>query len=120
MEETLIPIFLFAAIVGIVWLFSHYNYKKRDTAHQTLRHAVDKGQEVSPELIERMSYLSDPVKSDLRRGVLFIAFGFAVISLGLLIPEEDPDAFRGVLGVSSFPIILGIAYLGLWRFGHER
>ena len=67
-----------------------------------------------------MSYLNDPVKSDLRRGVLLIALGFAIIALGLLIPEEDPNAFRGVLGVSSFPVILGFAYLGLWRFGHDR
>ncbi|MDJ0920597.1 MAG: DUF6249 domain-containing protein [Henriciella sp.] len=120
MEDTLIPITFFFAIVGIIWLFSHYNFKKRDVAHQTLRHAVDKGQEVSPELIERMSYLSDPIKSDLRRGVLFVAFGLAVISLGLFIPTDEPEAFQGILGVSSFPIILGLAYLGLWRFGHER
>lgn len=119
MEEVLIPIFLFASLVGVIWLFSHYNYKKRLTAHETLRLAVEKGQEVSPELVERMSYLNDPAKSDLRRGILLIAFGLAFISLGMLIPHDEPDAFRGMLGVSSFPIILGAAYLGLWRFSHD-
>ncbi|MEM9939605.1 MAG: DUF6249 domain-containing protein [Pseudomonadota bacterium] len=120
MDETLIPIFLFASIVAVIWLFSHYNYKKRATAHETLRLAVDKGQELSPELVERMSFFNDPVKSDLRRGVLLVGFGLAIISLGLLIPTDEPEAFRGMLGVSSFPIILGFAYLGLWRFGHDR
>ncbi len=119
MEEILIPITLFGALVATMWLFSHYNYKKRLTAHETLRLAVEKGQEVSPELVERMSYLNDPVKSDLRRGILLIAFGVAFICLGGLIPHDEPDAFRGMLGVSSFPIILGIAYLGLWRFSHD-
>ncbi len=119
MEDVLIPIFLFASLVGVIWLFSHYNYKKRLTAHETLRLAVEKGQEVSPELVERMSYLNDPAKSDLRRGILLIAFGLAFISLGMLIPHDEPDAFRGMLGVSSFPIILGAAYLGLWRFSHD-
>ncbi|MCR9080705.1 MAG: phage shock protein B [Hyphomonadaceae bacterium] len=119
MEDVFIPIFLFASIVGVIWLFSHYNYKKRLTAHETLRLAVEKGQEVSPELVERMSYLNDPAKSDLRRGILLIAFGLAFISLGMLIPHDEPDAFRGMLGVSSFPIILGAAYLGLWRFSHD-
>ena len=120
MEDTLVPIFLFASIVAAIWLFSHYNFKKRDTAHQTLRHAVDKGQEVSAELVERMSYINDPVKSDLRRGILLIAFGVAFIVLGTIVPHDEPEAIRGVLGVSSFPIILGLAYLGLWRFSHDR
>lgn len=119
MEDIVVPIVVFSSLVGVIWLFSHYNYKKRLTAHETLRLAVEKGQEVSPELVERMSYLNDPAKSDLRRGILLIAFGLAFISLGMLIPHDEPDALRGMLGVSSFPIILGAAYLGLWRFSHD-
>ena len=119
MEEALIPIFLFAAVVASLWLFSHYNFKKRLTAHETLRLAVEKGQEVSPELVERMSYLNDPVKSDLRRGILLIAFGLAFIVLGAIMPHDEPEAMRGIIGVSSFPVILGIAYLGLWKFSHD-
>ena len=119
MDEILVPIFLFAAVVAIMWLFSHYNYKKRLTAHETLRLAVEKGQEVSPELVERMSYLNDPVKSDLRRGILLIAFGVAFILVGLIMPSDEPEAVRGVVAISSFPVVLGLAYLGLWRFSHD-
>ena len=119
MDEVFVPIFLFAAIVAIIWLFSHYNFKKRLTAHETLRLAVEKGQEVSPELVERMSYLNDPVKSDLRRGILLIAFGIAFIILGAIMPHDDPEAMRGVIAISSFPVVLGFAYLGLWRFSHN-
>lgn len=120
MQAIVVPVALFAAIVAAIWLFSHYNFKKRLTAHETLRLAIDKGQEMSPELIERMSYLSDPVKSDLRRGILLIAFGLAFVMLGLVIPSDEPEAARGVIAIASFPIILGIAYLGLWRFSHDR
>lgn len=119
MEDIFVPIFLFGSLVATIWVFSHYNYKKRLTAHETLRLAVEKGQEVSPELVERMSYLNDPVKSDLRRGILLIAFGVAFIVLGLIMPTPDPEAVRGVLAISSFPVILGLAYLGLWRFSHN-
>ncbi|MEM7330073.1 MAG: DUF6249 domain-containing protein [Pseudomonadota bacterium] len=119
MDEIFVPIFLFASIVAIIWLFSHYNFKKRLTAHETLRLAVEKGQEVSPELVERMSYLNDPVKSDLRRGILLIAFGIAFIILGAIMPHDDPEAMRGVIAISSFPVVLGFAYLGLWRFSHN-
>lgn len=120
MEDIVVPVVLFAGIVAIIWLFSHYNYKKRLTAHETLRLAVEKGQEVSPELVEKMSFLSDPVKSDLRRGVLLVAFGVAFIVLGAIVPHDEPNAVRGIVGISSFPIVLGLAYLGLWRFAHDR
>ncbi|MEL6861729.1 MAG: DUF6249 domain-containing protein [Pseudomonadota bacterium] len=120
MEDVLIPIFFFLAIISGIWLFSHYNYKKRLTAHETLRLAVEKGQEVSPELVERMSYLNDPIKSDLRRGILLIAFGIAFMILGSIVPHDEPEATRGIIGIASFPIVLGLAYLGLWRFSHDR
>ena len=55
MDEIIVPIFLFIAIVAIIWLYSHYTFKQRNTAHETLRLAVEKGQQVSPELVERMS-----------------------------------------------------------------
>lgn len=119
MDDILVPIFLFGALVAMMWVFSHYNYKKRLTAHETLRLAVEKGQQVSPELVERMSYLNDPVKSDLRRGILLIAFGIAFIILGLVMPTDEPEAVRGVVAISSFPVVLGLAYLGLWRFSHN-
>lgn len=120
MQDVLIPIFLFAAIVAIIWLYSHYNFKKRNSAHETLRLAVEKGQEVSPELVERMSAMTDPVKSDLRRGILLIAFGVAFMILGAIMPHDEPEAMRGILAISSFPVVLGLAYLGLWRFSHDQ
>ncbi|MDG1826904.1 MAG: DUF6249 domain-containing protein [Henriciella sp.] len=118
--EQLIPIALFALIFGAIWLYSHFNYKKRATAHETLRHAVDKGQQISPDLIEKMSSLSDPIKSDLRRGVLFIAFGIAFIILGSFVSTHEGEPMGPMLGIASFPIIMGLAYLGLWRFSHDR
>lgn len=120
MEDTLVPIFLFLSIVGFFWLFSHYNFRKRATTHESLRYAIDKGQPISMDLIEKMTMFVDPVRADLRRGVLFIAFGVAFLFLGSIITSQEGEPFGPVLGVASFPIILGLAYLGLWRFGHGR
>ena len=66
-----------------------------------------------------MSAMNDPVKSDLRRGVLLIAFGIAFMILGGIMPHNEPDAMRGIVAISSFPVVLGLAYLGLWRFSHD-
>ena len=66
-----------------------------------------------------MSYLNDPVRSDLRRGVLLIAFGIAFVILGAIMPHDEEAAMHGVAAIASFPVILRLAYLGLWRFSHK-
>lgn len=120
MEDVIVPIVLFSVLPVCIWLVSLFNYKKRLTAHETVRHAIDSGQTISPELIEKMSLLVDPIRADLRRGVLFIAFGAAFAVLGLMVGREEGEAIMPMLGVASFPIFLGLAYLGLWAFGHGR
>ncbi|WP_341197442.1 DUF6249 domain-containing protein [Hyphomonas chukchiensis] len=120
MEDVLVPIVLFSVLPVCIWLVSLFNYKKRLTTHETVRHAIDSGQTISPELIEKMSLLVDPVRADLRRGVLFIAFGAAFGVLGLMVGQQDGDAIMPMIGVASFPVFLGLAYLGLWAFGHGR
>jgi len=120
MEDVIVPIVLFLAPAVIVWIVSYFNARKRQTVHETLRHAIDKGQEISPELMDRMSLVTDPVRADLRRGVLFLAFGAAFAVLGTIIGMEESEALTPMLGVATFPIFLGIAYIGLWAFGRGK
>jgi hypothetical protein len=119
-EEIVVPAVIFGSLVGIVWLVSFFNARKRLTVHETIRHALDKGQPLSSELMDRMSMVTDPVRADLRRGVLFLAFGAAFAVLGTIIGMEESDALTPMLGVATFPIFLGIAYIGLWAFGRGK
>ena len=118
--EIIVPTVFFGRIVGIVWLVSYFNGRKRLTIHETLRHAIDKGQTLSPELLQNMSLVTDPVRADLRRGVLFLAFGAAFAVLGTLIGMEESEAVTPMLGIATFPIFMGIAYVGLWAFGRGK
>jgi hypothetical protein len=120
MEDILVPIVLFSVVPVCIWLVSYFNYRKRLTAHETVRHAIDSGQAISPELIEKMSLLVDPIRADLRRGVLFIAFGAAFAVLGLMVGQQEGEAIMPMFGVAAFPVFLGLAYLGLWAFGHGQ
>ena len=119
-EAIVVPTVMFGAIVGIVWLVSYFNSRKRLTIHETLRHAIDNGQTLSPELLQNMSLVTDPVRADLRRGVLFLAFGAAFGVRAALIGREEAEALTPMLGVATFPIFLGIAYIGLWAFGRGK
>ena len=118
--EIIVPTVFFGSIIGVVWLVSYFNSRKRLTIHETLRHAIDKGQELSPDLLEKMSLVTDPVRADLRRGVLFLAFGAAFAVLGTLIGMEESEAITPMLGVATFPIFMGIAYIGLWAFSRGK
>jgi hypothetical protein len=118
--EVLVPVAFFGTIIAVVWLVSYFNGRKRLTIHETLRHAIDKGQTLSPELLQNMSLVTDPVRADLRRGVLFLAFGAAFAVLGSLIGLEESEAITPMLGVATFPIFMGIAYIGLWAFGRGK
>ncbi|MEX1251418.1 MAG: DUF6249 domain-containing protein [Hyphomonas sp.] len=120
MEDILVPIVVFLTPAVIVLIVSYFNSRKRQTIHETLRHAIDKGQALSPDLLEKMSLVTDPVRADLRRGVLFLAFGAAFAVLGALVGMEEAEAFRPMLGVAAFPIFMGIAYIGLWAFGRGK
>lgn len=113
-EDILVPLFFFATIVLVIYLVSLFNARKRKTIHETIRHAIDAGQPVSSELIEKMSVITDPIRADLRRGVLFIAFGIAFSILAVVIGVEEGKPIVPMFGVSAFPIIMGLAYLGLW------
>ena len=113
-EDIVVPVVFFGAIAGIVWLVSHYNFKKRLTLHETVRHAVDKGQDLTGETMEKLALITDPIRADLRRGVLFLAVGVAFGFLGMMVGMEEGEAVKPMIGVASFPVFIGLAYLGLW------
>lgn len=113
-EDILVPFFFFTTLAVVIYVVSVFNARKRKTIHETIRHAIDSGQPISSELIEKMSAVTDPVRADLRRGTLFIAFGVAFAALAVVIGIQEGEAIFPMFGVAGFPIIMGLAYLGLW------
>ena len=75
---------------------------------------MDRGQELTPDLLERLGGISVTPETDLRRGVIGITLALAVGTFGLVVGEQD--AVGPLLGIAAFPLFLGLAYLALWRF----
>ncbi len=119
-EDVLVPVALFGSVVGIVWLISYFNSRKRSTISETMRHALDKGQALSDDMWKYLLLGIDPARADLRRGVLFIAAGLAFAFLATMIGMEEGEAIRPMLGIAAFPVFLGVAYLGLWVSGRNE
>lgn len=115
-EAIIVPFIIFATIGVIVWLVLHFGNRKRVEAHQTLRLALEKGQAISPELLEELTRMGAPPQADLRRGVLFLSVAIAFAILAVIVGTEERDAVRPLLGVAVFPFSVALAYLGLHFF----
>ena len=107
----------FASVVGpviLVGVFFWLRFRARREMQETIRAALDKGQELSPELIDRLGHPKAPKDRDFRLGVIWIAVAVGIAILAFAVPEED--AMQPMLGVSGFPFVIGVAYLILNKF----
>jgi len=132
--EDFIPVFgifavfgsITAIIVGPTWLKSR---EKREM-QATLRHAMDKGQSLPPEVIDALTQdLSRNLPSrsrDLRRGVIWLAVGIGIAAFGLINDlssggtDWGDNLGDGLLGVAAIPVTIGLAFIVLSFFNKNK
>jgi len=106
-----------AAVVGpivLIGMFFWLRYKNRSDLQQTIRLALDKGHDLSPELVDRLGHPKPAKNKDLRLGIMWLAFALAWGIFGVAIPDEDANEI--LLGIAAFPLFIGLAYLLIARF----
>ncbi len=110
-----VPLSMFVGMTVIFSLFIFFRYRSRQELQKTIRSAIDKGQELTPEIVERLG--SPPVSPDrdLRRGLIAVGIAAGIALFGVVLGEED--AVRPLLGISMLPLATGIAFLSMYRFG---
>lgn len=113
-----IPIISMLVFGGIIWAFFHFRYKTRVRVQETLQAALDRGTDLTPELIDRIAGPKPGTDRDLRRGLVSIAIGIAFAIFGFMV--DDTEAVRPMIGIGLFPILVGVAYLVMWRMGKSE
>ncbi len=114
MSDDLVPIVLFMTIGLVLGLFIYLKYRSRQDVQATVRIAIERGESLSPELIETLAMNLSSPHADLRKGIISMALGAAGVAFAVLLGEED--ATGPIMAISAFPVVVGIAYLGLWFF----
>ena len=114
MVEEFIPIVMFAGMTIVFVALFWFRYKARSEMQTTFRSALDKGQELSPEIIDRLGHPKAPKDKDMRYGIIWLSLAVALVLIGFAVPE--PDALRGLLAGAAFPFCIGVAYLILHKF----
>lgn len=111
-EGILVPISLFivSGIVLIAW-FS-FNHRNRNAVMDTVQKAMETGSDLSPDLLAKLGAALNPSARDLRRGVVILSIGIAGLLCSFFVPAVAAD---GVRAGSVFPLLIGAAFLLVWK-----
>ncbi len=116
MEELWVPIVMFAGLTIIISLFFWFRFRARKEMQQTIRTAIDKGQELSPELVESLGTSQKRSEyQDLRNGMIWLAVGIGIALFGVAMGQIEEEIFPIMTGISALPFMIGIAYVIMWR-----
>ena len=124
MEEEVVaifvPIVMFIAIAVVLCVYYYLRHRTGEAVQKTVQTAIEQGQELTPEILERLGQTpkrkpADLKLADLRRGVILISVGVGIAAFGALVGEDH--ATRPLLAIGTLPFLIGVAYLGLWKFG---
>lgn len=116
MVEEWIPIVMFIGLTVVFSLYFWFRYRSRFDTQQTVRLALDKGHELTPELIDRIGHPKPPKNKDLRLAILWITFAVGLVLIGIAVPDSDSDVLRAFMAGAALPFVIGVAYLLMWRF----
>jgi len=114
-SEIWVPLSMFIGLAVVLSLWVWFRYKAKRDLQETIRTAIEKGQGLSPELIENL--VNPPVspQRDFRRGVISVVMAVAIALFAFFLDEGD--AFGPLMGIAMFPLSLGAGFLLMHRFG---
>jgi hypothetical protein len=129
--EDIIPLFAIFAVFGTITAIafgpSYLKSRERRDMQLTVRHAIDKGQELPADLVNAMT--RDVEKSlpsrtrDIRRGIIWLAVGIGIAAFSVINDfsgEFSGNVDSGLLGISAIPITIGLAFIVLSFFNKNR
>lgn len=130
MTPILIVLIIFSALTAIVFGPTYMKSREKREIQATVRHAIDKGQQLPPELIDAMTRdVASKLPSrtrDLRRGVLWLAAGIGVAAFSFLSNmgwdngNDWHEIGNGLLGIAAIPVTIGIAFIVLSFFNPNK
>ena len=117
--EMLIPLVALLSISAVVVVWFYFRHRARMATQDTIRLALERGSELSPEFMKQLGEGQPDKNRDLRRGLIWcgLALGFALLGVGV----PDDEATRIMAGVAAMPFLIGCAYLLMyWISGKDE
>ena len=115
MAEELIPIVMFISLAAVLIFLFWFRFRAREGMQQTIRAALDKGHELTPEIIDRLGQPKDKHR-DLRLGVIWLSVAVGLALVAVAVGNFAKEALHGTLASAGLPLAIGVGYLILYRF----
>lgn len=112
-----VPIVLFLVLGAVIVAWFYWNHRNRVSIMDTVQKALDRGDALSPELLDRLGAAANPKMRDLRRGVVFLALGVAGLLCSLFF--DIAEVVNGIRAASVFPLMLGLGFLIVWKMNRD-
>lgn len=115
-KQIIVPGLVFGSFVVIAFSFAYFSYRKRRELFLLVQEAIKSGHALPESFLESLEQKKKPTAdSDLRKAVILIAFGISSIVILGTVASERALAALGIL-----PLLLGLAYLLLWKWSKPR
>jgi len=113
--DVLAPLTVFGSVVLIVWVIVSNRTRRNKEILETVRSAIQAGQELSPETIRALGVERKKKGGDIRWGIILVSIALAFVTLGFTIGAVDggdaEEAFVIMTGVAAFPGFVGVALI---------
>ncbi|KQY87006.1 MULTISPECIES: DUF6249 domain-containing protein [unclassified Brevundimonas] len=125
----LIVLIIFTAITAVIFGPSYLKSREKRDIQTTVRHAIDKGQQLPADLIDAMTRdVASKLPSrtrDLRRGVIWLAVGVGLTAFGYMTQfgwhDHDVEGVAGgLMGIAAIPATIGLAFIILSFFNPNK
>ena len=117
-EDVLIPFIVFGSMTLSFIALLYFKHKNRVETQQTVRLALEKGSELTPEFIKQLGTPEPDKDRDLRWGLIWYALAFGLVLIGFAVPE--PEALRGLLAGAALPFSIGSAFMIMFVYGKKK
>ncbi len=111
MEGIVGIIAVFGGPAVVLIFFFWFRSRNRREMQQTVRMALDKGHELTPEIIDRLGQPAPAKDKDLRLAVIWLALAVALVLCGIFVPDPSGYALKGIWAGAAFPLCIGLGYL---------
>ena len=117
MSGEMVPIVMFIVLGLVIIAYYYWNHRNRVSIMDTVQKAIDKGESLTPELLDRLGAAVNPRMRDLRRGIVFLALGIAGLLCSLFFDLQQ--VVDGIRAGSVFPLMLGLGFLLVWKLNRD-
>ena len=116
MDDLWIPIIFLLSIPLSIYFWLFYGSKKEQDRQATIRAAIDKGQELTPELISSLAPQKGKAKyRDLRIGLPIVGF-----SIGWMLFGQFGAKDVEVTWAAAFPLFFGLGFVIAWYISSKE